>query len=81
MSEPSSRAFGAPGIAPTWSSSDEDFVTAALDGTRLWATIGHGIINDDRRCRSAPLAAPPPGAAAPYLPGEMPGLGHAAKAA
>ena len=39
MSEPSSRAFGAPGIAPTWSSSDEDFVTAALDGTRLWATI------------------------------------------
>lgn len=46
MSEPVSHAFGAPGIAPTWSSSDKDFVTAALDGSRLWATIGHGIINE-----------------------------------
>jgi glucoamylase len=46
MSESSSHAFGAPGIAPTWSSSDKDFVTAALDGTRLWATVGHGIINE-----------------------------------
>jgi glucoamylase len=40
------EAFGTPGIAPTWSSSDKDFVTAALDGSRLWATIGHGIINE-----------------------------------
>ena len=40
------RAFGAPGIAPTWCSSDKDFVTAALDGSRVWATIGHGIINE-----------------------------------
>ena len=46
MSEPPSHAFGAPGIAPTWSSSDKDFVTAALDGSRVWATIGHGIINE-----------------------------------
>jgi hypothetical protein len=46
MSGPSNEAFGAPGIAPTWSSSDKDFVTAALDGSRLWATIGHGIINE-----------------------------------
>lgn len=40
------EAFGAPGIAPTWSSSDKDFVTTALDGSRLWATIGHGVINE-----------------------------------
>jgi hypothetical protein len=46
MSEAASHAFGAPGIAPTWSSSDKDFVTAALDGSRLWATIGHGIVNE-----------------------------------
>jgi glucoamylase len=39
-------AFGAPGIAPTWSSSDKDFVTTALGGSRLWATVGHGIINE-----------------------------------
>ena len=39
-------AFGAPGISPTWSSSDKDFVTTALGNARLWATIGHGIINE-----------------------------------
>jgi glucoamylase len=39
-------AFGAPGIAPTWSSSDKDYVSTALGGSRLWATIGHGIINE-----------------------------------
>lgn len=46
---PTSReleAFGAPGIAPTWTSSDKDFVTTALDGPRLWASIGHGVINE-----------------------------------
>jgi glucoamylase len=45
-SAPQGIAFGAPGISPTWSSSDKDFVTTALDGPRLWATIGHGIINE-----------------------------------
>jgi glucoamylase len=39
-------AFGRPGIAPTWCSSDKDFVTTALGGSRLWATVGHGIINE-----------------------------------
>jgi glucoamylase len=39
-------AFGAPGISPTWSSSDKDYVTTALSGSRLWATVGHGIINE-----------------------------------
>ena len=27
-------AFGAPGIAPTWSSSDKDYVSTALGGSR-----------------------------------------------
>ncbi|HEX4269429.1 MAG TPA: glycoside hydrolase family 15 protein [Steroidobacteraceae bacterium] len=46
MSDAPTEAFGAPGIAPTWSSSDKDFVTAALNSSRVWATIGHGIINE-----------------------------------
>jgi glucoamylase len=41
-----SSAFGAPGIPPTWSSSDKDFVTTALGNARLWVTVGHGIINE-----------------------------------
>ena len=40
------EAFGAPGIPPTWASSDKDFVTTALGNSRLWATIGHGIVNE-----------------------------------
>ena len=42
----SDSAFGAPGIPPTWSSSDKDFITTALGASRLWATIGHGIVNE-----------------------------------
>jgi glucoamylase len=40
------QAFGAPGMPPSWSSSDKDFVTTALGRSRLWATIGHGVINE-----------------------------------
>jgi glucoamylase len=40
------QAFGAPGMHPTWSSSDKDFVTTALGPARLWATIGHGVVNE-----------------------------------
>lgn len=40
-------AFGAPGCRPTWSSSDKDFVTSSLGGAgRLWATLGHGVVNE-----------------------------------
>lgn len=40
-------APGAPGLPPTWSSSDKDFVTTAQGGaSRLWATIGHGVVNE-----------------------------------
>jgi glucoamylase len=41
-----SVAFGKPGIAPTWCSSDKDFVTTALGVSRVWVTIGHGIVNE-----------------------------------
>jgi glucoamylase len=42
----SGEAFGAPGIAPTWCSSDKDFVTTGLGSGRVWVTIGHGIIDE-----------------------------------
>ena len=40
------NAPGQPGLAPTWSSSDKDIVTTALGRSRLWATLGHGIVNE-----------------------------------
>jgi glucoamylase len=39
-------AFGRPGIPPTWTSSAKDLVTTALGPSRLWATLGFGIINE-----------------------------------
>lgn len=39
-------AFGAPGIGPTWTSSAKDMVTTALGPSRLWATVGFGILNE-----------------------------------
>jgi glucoamylase len=39
-------AFGKPGVAPTWCSSDKDFITTSLGASRLWATVGHGIVNE-----------------------------------
>jgi glucoamylase len=44
--DPAALAFGRPGIAPTWSSSDKDLVTTALGSSRIWVTLGHGIINE-----------------------------------
>ena len=40
------EAFGAPGIPPTWASSDKDLVGAALGTARVWFTLGHGILNE-----------------------------------
>jgi len=40
------EAFGRPGIAPTWSTSAKDMVITALGPSRLWATLGHGIVNE-----------------------------------
>src|SRR5579864_3327560 len=38
--------FGAPGLAPTWSASAKDVVTTGLGPSRLWATVGLGIVNE-----------------------------------
>jgi glucoamylase len=43
---PAGHAPGAPGIAPTWTSSAKDMVGCALGPARLWFTIGFGIINE-----------------------------------
>lgn len=40
------EAFGRPGIAPTWTSSEKDLVVTALGPSRLCATLGHGIVNE-----------------------------------
>jgi glucoamylase len=39
-------APGAPGIPPTWTSSAKDMVGCALGESRLWFTVGFGIINE-----------------------------------
>jgi glucoamylase len=41
-----STAPGAPGLPPTWSSSNKEMVGCALGSSRLWFTIGGGIINE-----------------------------------
>ena len=41
-----STAPGAPGIPSTWCSSAKDMVGCALGGSRLWFTIGGGIVNE-----------------------------------
>ncbi|HVC50567.1 MAG TPA: glycoside hydrolase family 15 protein [Stellaceae bacterium] len=40
------HAPGAPGIPPTWTSSAKDMVGCALGPSRLWFTIGFGIVNE-----------------------------------
>jgi glucoamylase len=39
-------APGAPGIPPTWSSSAKEIVGCALGSTRVWFTIGGGVLNE-----------------------------------
>ncbi len=39
-------APGAPGIPPTWSSSDKDAVGTSHYASRVWFTVGHGILNE-----------------------------------
>lgn len=45
-SELQSRAPGGPGIPPTWASSAKDLVGTALGPSRVWFTIGYGIVNE-----------------------------------
>lgn len=42
----SDEAPGAPGISPTWSSGDKEMVGTAIGASRLWFTIGRGIVNE-----------------------------------
>jgi glucoamylase len=47
MSEPAGpEAPGAPGIPPTWSSSDKDAVGTSHYASRVWFTVGRGILNE-----------------------------------
>ena len=40
------HAPGGPGIPPTWTSSAKDMVGCALGSSRLWFTLGFGIVNE-----------------------------------
>jgi glucoamylase len=40
------RAPGGPGGRPTWTSSAKDMVTTALGTSRVWVTLGYGIVNE-----------------------------------
>jgi glucoamylase len=40
------HAFGAPGLPPTWTSSVKDLVGCAIGTSRLWFTIGAGIVTE-----------------------------------
>ena len=40
------NAPGQPGIPPAWTSSAKDAVTTALGASRVWLTIGHGILDE-----------------------------------
>jgi glucoamylase len=40
-------AFGAPGVAPTWTSSEKDAVSTAYSASsRVWFTASHGTLNE-----------------------------------
>ncbi|TAM86435.1 MAG: glucan 1,4-alpha-glucosidase [Candidimonas sp.] len=39
-------APGWPGNAPTWASSAKDLVSTALGSSRVWFTVGYGILNE-----------------------------------
>src|ERR1041385_5928516 len=43
---PLKHAPGAPGIAPSWTSSAKDMVGTSLGPARLWFTLGFGIVNE-----------------------------------
>ncbi|MGA9573807.1 MAG: glycoside hydrolase family 15 protein [Lysobacterales bacterium] len=43
---PDDDAPGAPGIGPTWTSSAKDIVGTSLEDSRIWFTLGFGIVNE-----------------------------------
>lgn len=44
--DPEGTAPGHPGIPPTWTSSAKDVVGCALGASRVWFTLGYGIVNE-----------------------------------
>ena len=40
------KAFGQPGLPPTWASGGKDLVGTALGASRVWFTLGRGILNE-----------------------------------
>ena len=46
MIPPARHAPGHPGIPPTWTSSDKDLVGTAMGSSRVWFTLGRGILNE-----------------------------------
>ena len=46
LSPPEGEAPGKPGIAPTWTSSAKDMVGCSLGRSRVWFTLGFGIVNE-----------------------------------
>jgi glucoamylase len=46
LPEPLGHAPGAPGTAPSWTSSAKDMVGSSLGPARLWFTLGFGIVNE-----------------------------------
>jgi glucoamylase len=44
--EAQAQAPGHPGIAPTWTSSAKDLVGTTLGPSRVWFTLGFGIVNE-----------------------------------
>lgn len=44
--KPDGHAPGHPGIAPTWTSSAKDMVGCTLGPSRVWFTLGFGIVNE-----------------------------------
>ncbi len=46
MSDTRPSAPGAPGIAPTWSSSAKDAVGTSVVASRVWFTVGRGILDE-----------------------------------
>src|SRR6185437_11469182 len=46
LAEQTAHAPGHPGIAPTWASSAKDLVGSTLGSSRVWFTLGYGILNE-----------------------------------
>jgi glucoamylase len=46
IEQPQGHAPGSPGINPTWTSSAKDMVGCALGPSRVWFTLGFGIVNE-----------------------------------